>query len=58
MSVNLFASQNFFESIQDKPLDLDTSSESTRVDYYKDHIKNIVPSDFKVENRGRGGGVT
>ena len=40
---------NFFEPIQDKQLDLNISSEPTRVDYYKDHIKNVVPSDFKVE---------
>jgi hypothetical protein len=41
--------QNFFDPIQDKQLDLNISSEPTRVDYYKDHIKNVVPSDFKVE---------
>jgi hypothetical protein len=41
--------QNFFEPIQDKQLDLNISSEPTRVDYYKDHIQNVVPSDFKVE---------
>jgi len=39
----------FFEPIQDKQLDFNISSEPTRVDYYKDHIKNVVPSDFKVE---------
>jgi hypothetical protein len=39
----------FFEPIQDKQLDLNISSEPSRVDYYKDHIQNVVPSDFKVE---------
>ena len=48
-SMGLLTPQDFFTPIQDEPLDLDTSSESTRVDYYKDHIKNVVPSDFKVE---------
>jgi hypothetical protein len=41
--------QNFFNPIQDKQLDLNISSEPTRVDYYKDHIQNVIPSDFKVE---------
>jgi hypothetical protein len=41
--------QNFFEPIQDKQIDLSISSEPTRVDYYKDHIQNVIPSDFKVE---------
>jgi hypothetical protein len=40
---------NFFEPIQDKNIDLNISSEPSRVDYYKDHIQNTVPSDFKVE---------
>ena len=40
---------NFFEPIQDKQLDLKISSEPTRIEYYKDHIKNVIPSDFKVE---------
>jgi hypothetical protein len=40
---------NFFNPIQDKQLDFNISSEPTRVDYYKDHIQNVVPSDFKVE---------
>ena len=40
---------NFFEPIQDKQLDLNISSEPSRVDYYKDHIQNVIPSDFKVE---------
>ena len=40
---------NFFNPLQDKQLDLNISSEPTRVDYYKDHIQNVVPSDFKVE---------
>ena len=39
----------FFEPLQNQDLDLNTSSESSRVDYYKDHIKNVVPSDFKVD---------
>lgn len=43
--------QNFFDPIQDKQLDFNISSEPTRVDYYKDHIQNIVPSDFKVEKQ-------
>ena len=40
-------SNDFFEPLPD--LDLNTSSESSRVDYYKDHIQNVVPSDFKVD---------
>lgn len=40
---------NFFEPIQDKQLDFNISSEPSRVDYYKDHIQNVIPSDFKVE---------
>jgi hypothetical protein len=40
---------NFFEPLQNQDLDLNTSSDSSRVDYYKDHIKNVVPSDFKVD---------
>ena len=40
---------NFFEPIQNKQLDLNISSEPSRVDYYKDHIQNVIPSDFKVE---------
>jgi hypothetical protein len=39
----------FFDPIQDKQIDLNISSEPSRVDYYKDHIQNVVPSDFKVE---------
>jgi len=39
----------FFEPIQDKQIDLNISSEPSRVDYYKDHIQNVIPSDFKVE---------
>jgi len=39
----------FFEPLQNQDLDINTSSESSRVDYYKDHIKNVVPSDFKVD---------
>lgn len=41
--------QNFFNPIQDKQIDFNISSEPTRVDYYKDHIQNVIPSDFKVE---------
>ena len=40
---------DFFEPLQNQDLDIKTSSESSRVDYYKDHIKNVVPSDFKVD---------
>jgi len=40
---------NFFEPIQNKQLDLNITSEPSRVDYYKDHIQNVIPSDFKVE---------
>ena len=43
--------QNFFDPIQNKQLDFNISSEPTRVDYYKDHIQNVVPSDFKVEKQ-------
>jgi hypothetical protein len=39
----------FFDPIQDKQIDLNISSEPSRVDYYKDHIQNVIPSDFKVE---------
>ena len=39
----------FFEPIQNKQIDLNISSEPSRVDYYKDHIQNVIPSDFKVE---------
>lgn len=42
-------SNDFFEPLQNQDLDLNISSDSTRVDYYKDHIKNIIPSDFKVD---------
>jgi len=41
--------EDSFEPLQN--LDLNTSSDSTRVDYYKDHIANVVPSDFKVEKQ-------
>jgi cytidyltransferase-like protein len=41
--------EDFFEPLQDQSIDIKTSSNSNRVDYYKDHIKNIVPSDFKVD---------
>ena len=40
---------NFFEPLQNKQIELNTSSESTRVDYYKDYYKNLSPSDFKVD---------
>jgi hypothetical protein len=40
---------NFFEPIQDKQLDLNISSEPTRVDYYKDYYKNLSPLDFKID---------
>jgi hypothetical protein len=43
------SSNNFFEPLQNQDIDLNTSSDSSRVDYYKDHIKNVVPSDFKVD---------
>jgi hypothetical protein len=42
-------SNNFFEPLDNTQTDSDTQSEPTRVDYYKDHIQNVVPSDFKVE---------
>jgi hypothetical protein len=41
--------EDSFEPLQNQDLDLNTSSESSRVDYYKDHIQNVVPSDFKVD---------
>ena len=41
------STDKFFEPLQN--IELNTSSESSRVDYYKDHIKNVVPSDFKVD---------
>ena len=40
---------NFFEPIQDKQLDLNISSEPIRVDYYKDYYKNLSPPDFKID---------
>ena len=43
------SSNEFFEPLQNQDLDIKTSSDSSRVDYYKDHIKNVVPSDFKVD---------
>ena len=43
------STNDFFEPLQNQDLELNTSSDSTRVDYYKDHIQNVVPSDFKVE---------
>ena len=43
------SSNDFFEPLQNQGLDIKTSSDSSRVDYYKDHIKNVVPSDFKVD---------
>jgi hypothetical protein len=43
------SSNDFFEPLQNQDLDIKTSSDSSRVDYYKDHIKNVVPSDFKVD---------
>jgi hypothetical protein len=39
----------FFEPLQNQDIDLNVSSDSNRIDYYKDHIKNVVPSDFKVD---------
>jgi hypothetical protein len=42
-----FSESENFEPLPD--IDLNTSSESSRVDYYKDHIQNVVPSDFKVD---------
>lgn len=45
------AVQNFFEPLPNQDIDIKTSSTSNRVDYYKDHIKNVVPSDFKVEKQ-------
>jgi hypothetical protein len=43
------SSNNFFEPLQNQDIDIKTSSTSNRVDYYKDHIKNVIPSDFKVD---------
>jgi hypothetical protein len=40
---------DFFEPLQNKQLDLDTSPEFTRADYYKDYYKNLSPPDFKVD---------
>ena len=40
---------NFFEPLQDKQIDLNISSEPTRVEYYKDYYKNLSPSDFKID---------
>jgi hypothetical protein len=40
---------NFFKPIQDKQLDLNISSEPTRVDYYKNYYKNLSPPDFKID---------
>jgi len=40
---------NFFEPLQNKQIDLSISSEPTRVEYYKDYYKNLSPSDFKVD---------
>jgi len=43
------STNDFFEPLQNQDIDLNVSSDSNRVDYYKDHIKNVVPSDFKVD---------
>ena len=40
---------DFFKPLQNKQLDLDTSPEFTRADYYKDYYKNLSPPDFKVD---------
>jgi hypothetical protein len=40
---------NFFEPLQNKQLDINISSEPTRVDYYKDYYKNLSPPDFKID---------
>jgi hypothetical protein len=40
---------NFFEPLQDKQIDINISSEPTKVDYYKEYYKNLSPSDFKVD---------
>jgi hypothetical protein len=38
-----------FKPLQDKQIDLNISSEPTKVDYYKEYYKNLSPSDFKVD---------
>jgi hypothetical protein len=43
------STNDFFEPLQNQDIELNVSSDSNRVDYYKDHIKNVVPSDFKVD---------
>jgi hypothetical protein len=40
---------NFFEPLQNQHIDLNISSEPTRVEYYKDYYKNLSPSDFKID---------
>ena len=40
---------NFFEPLQNKHIDINISSEPTRTDYYKDYYKNLSPSDFKID---------
>jgi len=40
---------NFFEPLQNKQIDLNISSEPTRVEYYKDYYRNLSPPDFKVD---------
>jgi len=40
---------DFFEPLQDKQPDLDTSPKFARVDYYKDYYKNLSPPDFKID---------
>lgn len=40
---------NFFQPLHNKQIDINISSEPTRVDYYKDYYKNLSPSDFKVD---------
>jgi phosphopantetheine adenylyltransferase len=40
---------NFFEPLQNKQLDINISSEPTKVDYYKNYYKNLSPSGFKVD---------
>ena len=45
----VISKNNFFEPLQDKQIDINISSEPTKVDYYKEYYKNLSPTDFKVD---------
>jgi hypothetical protein len=44
-------SNEFFEPLEDDEVDLHSTPNLDRVNYYKDHIKNVIPSDFKIDTQ-------